>query len=128
VTQPVPPDPAAATAAEQLDWLAARLAPDEGRAGLKNGVQARLRTRFEVFQAHVRVMAGHQPAGPPVRAPALIVGAQGSPNAPAAGRWPGVLGGPVRVLPVPGDHYQFLRPPLVAEVATTMEKWHGDPA
>ncbi len=118
------PDPAAATAAEQLDWLAARLAPDEGQAG----VAARLRTRFEVFQAHVRMLAGYQPAGPPVRAPALIVSAQGSPNAPAAARWPGVLGGPVAALPVPGDHYEFLRPPLVTEVATTMEKWHGDPA
>jgi thioesterase domain-containing protein len=127
-TQPVPPDPAAATAAEQLDWLAARLAPDEGRAGVQAGVQAGLRTRFEVFQAHVQMLAGYQPEGSPVGAPALIVSAQGSLNAPAAERWPAVLGGPVAALPVPGDHYQFLRPPLVAEVATTMEKWHGDPA
>jgi len=107
---------------DQLEWLAARLAPDDGR----DGVLARLRTRFEVFQAHVRMLAGYQPAGPPVRAPALIVSAQGSPNAPAAGRWPGLLGGPVQILPVPGDHYEFLRPPLVAEVATTMEKLNGD--
>jgi len=109
---------------DQLDWLAARLAPGDGHAGMLS----RLRTRLEVFQAHVRMLSGYRPGGPPVRAPALIVSAQGSPNAPAAARWPAVLSGPVTALPVPGDHYEFLRPPLVAEVATTMEKLNGDQA
>jgi amino acid adenylation domain-containing protein len=115
---------AAAGTTDQLGWLAARLAPGDGRAGMLS----RLRTRLAVFQAHVRMLSGYQPGGPPVRAPALIVSAQGSPNAPAAARWPAVLSGPVTALPVPGDHYEFLRPPLVAEVATTMEKLNGDQA
>jgi amino acid adenylation domain-containing protein len=109
---------------DQLGWLAARLAPGDGQEAMLS----RLRTRLEVFQAHVRMLSGYQPAGPPVRAPALIVSAQGSPNSPAARRWPAVLSGPVTALPVPGDHYEFLRPPLVAEVATTMEKLNGDQA
>jgi thioesterase domain-containing protein len=102
------PDPAA-PAAGQLAWLAGVLGGE--------GAQARLRTRFDVFQRHVRMLAGYRPAGPPARAPALIVSAEQSPNAAFRHRWPALLGGPVATLPVAGDHYAFLRPPLVAEVA-----------
>jgi len=114
-----------ATADEQLAWLAGRLAAGGDGEG---SILDRLRNRFEVFRSHAGMLAGYQPGGPAVAAPALIVSAAGSPNAPAAERWPSVLGGPVTALSVPSDHYAFLRPPLVTEVAAAMEKWHGDQA
>ncbi len=104
--------PATAPAEDQLTWLARALADP----GDTEAVQARLRARFDVFQRHVRMLAGYRPAGAPVRAPALIVSADDSPNAPFRHRWPALLAGPVTVRPVAGDHYAFLRPPLVAEV------------
>ncbi|HEY1917768.1 MAG TPA: amino acid adenylation domain-containing protein [Streptosporangiaceae bacterium] len=152
------PDPAAATADEQLAWLAGRL--DGGAGGRRDGgdtdggtsagaaaevtalhagpgavgagavgagasgVAARLRRRFEVFGGHVQLLAGYEPQVPAVRAPTLIVSATDSPNAPAAAHWPRVLAGPVATMPVAGDHYTFLRPPLVTEVAASILKWH----
>jgi hypothetical protein len=47
-----------------------------------------------------------------------------SPHAAASADWPGVLGGPVTRLRLPGDHYAFLRPPLAAELGTAILKWH----
>jgi amino acid adenylation domain-containing protein len=107
------PDAAATPAGEQVDWLAGRL-----------GGASQLRRRFEVFQAHVRMLTGYEPAGPPVMAPALIMSAGDSPNAAAAADWPRVLGGQVGALRLPGDHYAFLRPPLVTELGTAVLKWH----
>jgi thioesterase domain-containing protein len=120
------PDPAASTADEQLAWLTRQLAGDDD--GGDTGVAARLRRRFDVFGAHVQLLAGYQPQTPAVRAPTLIVSATGSPNAPAAAHWPQVLAGPVTTHPVPGDHYTFLRPPLVTEVAASILKWHDGSA
>jgi amino acid adenylation domain-containing protein len=96
-----------------------------GAAGAgASGVAARLRRRFEVFGAHVQLLAGYESQVPAVRAPTLIVSAAASPNAPAAAHWPRVLAGPVTTQPVAGDHYTFLRPPLVTEVAASILKWH----
>jgi amino acid adenylation domain-containing protein len=117
------PDPAATTAAEQFGWLARRLDPD-GTAG-QEAIIGLLERRFEVFQAHIEMMAGYQPAHPAVRAPTLIVSADGSPNAPTRALWPRVLAGPVSTLPVDSDHYAFLHPPLIADVGTSILKWHG---
>jgi thioesterase domain-containing protein len=111
------PDPARSTVPQQLAWLAARLSAD--------GDAQRLRQRFDVFGAHTQLLAGYRPTGPAVQAPTLIVSADGSPNRAAAQRWPSVLGGPVSTLHVDGDHYTFLRPPLVGEVGASMLKWHG---
>jgi thioesterase domain-containing protein len=126
------PDAAVCSAEGQLSWLADRLAGADvsgGSGGGGGAVAERLRQRFEVFQAHVRMLAGYQPAAAgtngQVRAPALVISADGSPNAPTRDYWPGVLGGPVRVLPVDSDHYTFLRPPLAAEVATSILKWQA---
>jgi amino acid adenylation domain-containing protein len=105
--------PTEASAAEQLDWLAARLA-------VENDL---LHRRFDVFVAHSRMLAAYQPAGPPIQAQTLIVSAVGSPNAPAREQWPRLLSGPVRVECVDSDHYAFLRPPLVAEVAAMIRDW-----
>ena len=114
------PDARVTPVTDQLGWLAGRLGSD--------GAADQIRRRFEVFRAHVRMLTGYAPAGPPILAPTLVMSAKDSPNAPAAADWPRVLGGQVTTLRLPGDHYAFLRPPLVAEVATTMEKLNGDQA
>jgi len=119
------PDPAASTAAEQLAWLAGRLRGDRD-GGSDGAVAARLRHRFDVFGAHIRMLTGYQPTAPTVQAPTLIISADDSPNSSARAHWPRVLGGPVCTLRVDGDHYTFLRPPLVTDVGTSILKWHGD--
>ena len=126
------PDPTSSTEAEQLGWLAGRLASgaedtasgaeDTASAAGHREVSARLKRRFDVFQAHHRMLAGYRPAGPAVRAPTLIVSADDSLNAPAREHWPLVLGGPVATLRISADHYTFLQPPLVAEVGTAILK------
>jgi len=70
------------------------------------------------------MLSEYEPAPPAVRAPTLIVSADHSPNAPCRSQWPGVLRGPVSTQRVEGDHYTFLRSPLVAEVGRSMLKWH----
>ncbi len=117
------PDPDTATAAEQLAWLARCLGAEDAD---RDALAAQLRRRFDVFQAHVLMLAGYQPAGTAVRAPTLIVSADESPNAPCRADWPRVLSGPVSTHRVAGDHYSFLRPPLVLEVGTSILKLHGD--
>ncbi len=132
-----PPDPATSTAAEQLRWLAerlttgrlttGRLTTGDSEAADGRAATTRLRQRFDVFQAHTRMLAGYRPATPAVRAPALIVSADRSPNARAAALWPSVLAGPVSTLHVDGDHYTFLRPPLVGSVGASILQWHENP-
>ncbi|HEX9032482.1 MAG TPA: alpha/beta fold hydrolase, partial [Streptosporangiaceae bacterium] len=117
------PGPAAASADEQISWLAERLASDGADA---RGVADRLRRRLDVFGANVQVLAGYTPTGPAVQAPTLIVSASQSPNAPAREHWRGMLTGPVTTLCVDSDHYEFLRPPQVAEVAMAILKCHAD--
>jgi thioesterase domain-containing protein len=117
------PDPAAATAADQLAWLAGRLdtgADSAGLAGL-------LRLRLEVFSGHHRMLAGYRPAGE-VRAATLVVSAAGSLNAPARDLWPRLLTGPVAVQTADGDHYTFLQPPAVTGVAAAILKFRAEPA
>jgi enterobactin synthetase component F len=82
---------------------------------------------LNVFDAHHRLIAGYQPSAPPVRAPTLIVSATRSLNAVTRTQWPGLLSGPVSVLPVDSDHYAFLRPPLAAAVAAAIRTWHDNP-
>ncbi len=104
-----------APAAELFGWLAAAL-------GGGTTLNAQLRNRLEVFSAHYRLMTGYDPAAsaPPVRAPAVIVSADDSPNAATRTRWPALLTG--RVVSVDGDHYSFLRPPAVSAVAEAILK------
>jgi amino acid adenylation domain-containing protein len=118
------PDPATSTADQQLGWLAGRLADDGDEAG-RDAIAARLRRRLEVFGAHSAMLAGYEPSGPPLPAPALLVGADESPNAPALTRWPAVLAGPTATLRVASDHYSFLRPPLVADIGAEIVKWQA---
>jgi hypothetical protein len=37
-----------------------------------------------------------------------------------------VLSGSVSTLRIDGDHYTFLRPPLIAELGAALLKWHSD--
>jgi amino acid adenylation domain-containing protein len=116
------PDPARSDSAAQLSWLAARLGADDEDIA---AVAARLAARLDVFGAHSQLIGGYQPGPPPVRAVTLIVSADGSPNAPAASRWPQVLSGPVRTVVVGSDHYAFLRPPLVTDIGAAIITWHA---
>jgi amino acid adenylation domain-containing protein len=120
------PEPAAASPARQLAWLADRLAGAAGAAE-RATIGGGLERRFRLFAAHSRMVAGYRPSAPGVRAPTLIISAANSANAPAAGRWQSLLGsGPVSVLRVGSDHYAFLRPPLVTGIGAAIRKWHGD--
>jgi thioesterase domain-containing protein len=118
------PDPAVTAGAGQLAWLAQLVSAGNGGAGGRDAMAARLEQRFGLFAAHTQMIAGYQPAAPPVRAPTLIVSAAASLNAPARSAWPRVLTGPVSVLSVDGDHYAFLRPPQVADVGAAIREWH----
>ncbi|HEY1917840.1 MAG TPA: hypothetical protein VGH27_19895 [Streptosporangiaceae bacterium] len=70
------------------------------------------------------MLAGYQPAGVAVRAPALIISAEDSPNARDMVHWPRLLSGPVTIQAVPGDHYSFLQSTPVTAVSATVLKWH----
>jgi len=121
------PDPAVTGPAEQLAWIAGQLSAGDDEAE-REAMARQLRQRFDVFEANGRMLTGYQPsAAPAVRAPALIVGAGASPNAPARSLWPAVLGSRVTVLRVDSDHYAFLRPPLVADVAAAVRTFRGAP-
>jgi hypothetical protein len=70
------------------------------------------------------MLAGYRPAGSRVRAATLIVSAASSLNASARQLWPGQFDGAVSVLRVESDHYEFLRQPLVQDVAAAISRWH----
>lgn len=73
------PDPAKSTVDEQIAWLAGCLCADGGdSADAVVAVATRLRRRFDVFQAHTRMLAGYQPTASAVRASTLIVSADHS--------------------------------------------------
>jgi amino acid adenylation domain-containing protein len=111
------PGPGLSSVDRQLGWLASQLAGGAEDAG---ELAVALRRRFDVFQAHHRMVDGYQPTGPAVRAPTLIVSADSSLNAPARDYWPRVLAGPVTTVRLDADHYSFLRPPLAAQVAAAI--------
>jgi len=108
--------------AGQLEWLASQLTTTDHRA-----LAGQLRQRFDVFEAHSRMLAGYRPAAPKLQCPTLIVSASASPNASTQLHWPAVLAGPVTSLSIESDHYAFLRPPLVADVGASIRKLHTEP-
>jgi amino acid adenylation domain-containing protein len=107
------PDPAAATVADQLGWLADKLTKGSGDSA---AARAEIERRFEVFKAHLRLIAGYRPT--PVRAPTLIVGARDSYDFTA--EWTAILVTDAPTLRVPGDHYSFLQPPGVHDLAAAI--------
>jgi hypothetical protein len=67
------------------------------------------------------MLAGYRPDLSSITTvPTLIISANDSPNARTRTEWPHVLAGPVTTLPVDGDHYTFLRPPVVSLVAASI--------
>jgi thioesterase domain-containing protein len=113
-----PPDPAVTTPDDQLAWLARHLSAEGDPA-----LAAQLKSRFALFAAHTRMLAGYQPSQAKLRAPTLIISANDSPNFPARFAWPNRFAGPVSIMCVQADHYAFLRPPLVADVAAAIRTW-----
>ena len=104
------PDPATTGVPEQLRWLADRLGGDAGDGAAALG---EIERRFAVFQAHVTAIAGYRAR--PSAGPVLVVGARdGYDFGPG---WTRILGSGAEPVRVPGDHYSFLRPPGVHEVA-----------
>ncbi|MGH3373260.1 MAG: amino acid adenylation domain-containing protein, partial [Actinoallomurus sp.] len=114
-----PPDEAEVSTGERLAWLAARL--DAG-AGDLTAVRAEVDRRFAVFTAHTRAIAGYRPEGT-IGADTLVVSAAHSPNAAAGRDWARIIAGNLQMVDVASDHYAFLRPPLVREVADPILKW-----
>lgn len=110
------PDPGTTSPAAQLDWLARAI----GDAGLS----AQLSRRLEVFSTHFRLLAGYRP-GPSstIGAPTVLIGATRSLNAPANSSWLRHFSGPVHQVVLDSDHYEFLRPPLSADVAKAIRQW-----
>jgi amino acid adenylation domain-containing protein len=109
-----PPDPASSTVADQLQWLADRLTT--GAEAM--GVSAEMERRFEVYKAHLKLIAGYVP--PAVHVDILVVGAQDSTD--NAAEWSRALPGNVRSIRVPGDHYSFLDSPGVLQIAAALRK------
>jgi thioesterase domain-containing protein len=64
----------------------------------------------------VALIAGYRPK--PVGAPTLVVGARDSYDLDR--EWSAVLGAGARAVRVDGDHYSFLQPPAVHDVATAI--------
>ncbi|MFF1779370.1 alpha/beta fold hydrolase [Streptomyces virginiae] len=97
---------------DPLGWLASTIAG--GTAA--EVVQEELECRFAVFRAHARALAQYRPSGP-VDAELRVLIPDDSPNLDSAPRWPSHARGGSRLSTVRGDHYTFLRPPVVNEVA-----------
>ena len=120
------PDPARTSADDQLAWLARHLSGQDGDSA--RAVAAQLELRYDIFKALAGMLTGYRPLPPPVHAPALIVSASRSRNAATWEQWPQVLAGPVSVLRPDAGHYDFLKPPIVADVAAAILAWQAGPA
>lgn len=108
-----PPSSATATAAEQLQWLAERMATVGGD---RAEIAADMASRFTVYQTHLRLIAGHVP--PRVDVFTLVAGAAASTDHGA--EWSSALPGTVRTVRITGDHYSFLAAPGVQELASEL--------
>jgi len=69
-----------------------------------------------VFKANTALVAGFRPDAA-LRARTLLISASRSPNAAVQPDWTRLLGESSTLLPVSADHYSFLRPPQVGEIA-----------
>jgi thioesterase domain-containing protein len=109
------PDPRAATADEQLHWLSVQL----DACGEPQRMRPELARRYATFRTNTRILAGYRPTGT-LTSDALIVHVQESPN--TSSRWLDVILGTATQLSVKGNHYTFLQPPLVSQVAAAMRE------
>jgi thioesterase domain-containing protein len=108
-----PPDPYTSGVDEQLAWLAKAM----DTTGDPEQLRAELVARCAVFCANTRLLAGYRPSGP-LRARALVVDVEESPN--GSQTWRELIDGPTRTVPLPGNHYSFLQPPLVRRLAAEL--------
>src|SRR5262249_28594018 len=104
--------------AEWLSWLSGRLSAGSTDGGATDATIAR---RFEVFRAHRRMFAGYRPRTT-VRASTVLIGAQRSANLLAQPPRAGFLAGTVSATNVDGDHYTFLQPPRVRQLAALIRQ------
>lgn len=113
----LPPTGLAAT--DPLGWLATTLAGDTGgeTESHTEAMRTELDHRFRVFRAHAEALAHYTPSGQ-ISADLALLTADRSPNISCARHWAGRTSGRVHHARVHGDHYTFLRPPVVGEVAT----------
>jgi thioesterase domain-containing protein/acyl carrier protein len=98
---------------DHLDRLARRVA---GETDDLDTVRGQIERRFEVFKANTALVAGFRPDAA-LRARTLLISASRSPNAAVQPDWTRLLGESSTLLPVSADHYSFLRPPQVGEIA-----------
>ncbi len=119
------PDPATATPADQLSWLASYLRTEGGSGPADQDAKLadQLDRRFQVFAANTELLAGYAPTPTAtVRAPALLISANRSPNARTRPLWLQHFAGPSELLVMDSDHYEFLHPPLVSQVAVAIAR------
>ncbi|MFE6182992.1 alpha/beta fold hydrolase [Streptomyces sp. NPDC056465] len=104
---------------DPLGWLAETIAGDgrerEARGHIE-AMRAELQRRFLVFRAHAEALAHYAPSGP-ITADLLLLTPDRSSNVGSAQRWAGQTRGQAHHAHVHGDHYTFLRAPVVGEVA-----------
>ncbi|MGW7574960.1 thioesterase domain-containing protein [Streptomyces sp. NPDC054765] len=104
--------------ADPLGWLAAAVAGGGGEEATDQieVVREELERRFAVFKAHAEALIGYRPSGT-VAADLRVLIPDDSPNLGTASGWAAATRGRFRHAEVPGDHYTFLRAPIVTEVA-----------
>ncbi|MET9933142.1 MULTISPECIES: alpha/beta fold hydrolase [unclassified Streptomyces] len=104
--------------ADPLGWLAAAIAGGGGEeaADRIEVVREELERRFAVFKAHAEALTGYRPSGT-VAADLRVLIPYDSPNIGTASGWTAATRGRFRHGEVRGDHYTFLRAPVVTEVA-----------
>ncbi|MFE4832196.1 alpha/beta fold hydrolase [Streptomyces sp. NPDC056672] len=115
---------------DPLGWLAATITGEDGNEAARDYIdtmRAELESRFRVFHAHAEALAHYVPTGP-VAADLLLLTPDQSFNVNCAQRWAEQTSGHVHHARVNGNHYTFLRPPVVGEVAVfvrTASAHHG---
>ncbi|GAA2106789.1 hypothetical protein GCM10009759_45330 [Kitasatospora saccharophila] len=110
----------AAAASDPLGWVAGAVTGDGDSPGDREQTQAmraELEGRFRVFRAHADALAHYTPRGS-VAADLLLLTPDRSSNIGSARRWATRTAGRHHHIHVPGDHYAFLRAPLVEEIAS----------
>jgi amino acid adenylation domain-containing protein len=110
------PEPGTAEACDLLGWLARQLDPADPGSGDPAATRSEIDRRYRVFSSHTRAFAGYRPSGP-IHAATLLVGARRSPNVGFLPQWSALAHGKTVPRIIEGDHYTFLQPPSVQEVA-----------
>lgn len=88
-------------------------------AGVRTGLDgAELERRYQIFRIGSRAMTAYRPG--PYDGPVTVLSAAASAN--LAARWQRLVGGPLRRVVVPGDHYGLFEPGTVERVAGVVDE------